>query len=185
MAEPVKPNPNDPTVKPPEDDDSKNQNDDQTADDDDDDPDEVAELRTQVRSLKAKLGAAKRAAKAAPKPKAKTTKDDAKPEDDGPSERERELEAQLEKTQAAARNLLAESLAGELDIVDPEAAVRLLDWDEIDDPDDRREVRAALKALKKEKPYLAKEQDTGAGGGGGSGPSKRTMNDFIRGSVRR
>jgi len=53
------------------------------------------------------------------------------------------------------RRLTVENIAAKLDVVDPEDVARLLDWDELDDVDDRKAVERAIKALIKEKPYLA------------------------------
>lgn len=77
------------------------------------------------------------------------------------SRRAAQLEAELEAERADARSRAnryeVQLAAGRLGIVDPDAAVKLLDWDAIEYAEDGspRDVEAALKALLKSKPYLA------------------------------
>jgi chromosome segregation ATPase len=172
-----KPDPNAPD--PDEDDDGKKPDPD---DESDDLQAQLDEAKREARSLRAKLAAAKRSTKSTePTKSTKSTKSTESTDDDGPSEREAELERKLSKAEADLRSALGESIAASLDIVDPEAAVRLLDWESIEDPDDRSQVRAALKQLKKDRPYLARRVDTGAGAGGEDKRRTPSMNDQIRG----
>jgi len=72
-------------------------------------------------------------------------------------------EAELKFAQESARDTQnhheVERLATRLNIVDPEAAVKLLDWGSLDYDDDGRpqDVEKALKTLIHDKPYLLKD----------------------------
>lgn len=93
------------------------------------------------------------------------------------------LEADNEQLGARVRDLSAQIAAARVG-VRPEAvadAVKLLDWDEIDDPTDGKQVERALKELVKEKPWLSGRPD-GLDGGNGrrSAPAGSTMNEIIR-----
>jgi hypothetical protein len=164
---------------------TEDQNDDTTTDDDatDDDPvaaltTELEDARREIRSLRGKVAAAKRVRNADDKGKPK--------KDDGPSEKEQLLEQQLAEATHRTRALLAETVAAKLEFRDPDVAVRLLEWDLIEDPDDRTQVTAALKELRKERPYLVAtdDDDTGAGRRGGVN-RKANMNDLMRGALGR
>lgn len=100
--------------------------------------------------------------------------------------RQKELEAEVEKLtkQARAKALEASVVkqAIKLGIHDPDAAVKLLDTDELEldeETGEPKNVEAALKQLIKDKPYLAKEPDTSTpgslngGAGGTAGPAPK------------
>jgi DNA repair exonuclease SbcCD ATPase subunit len=84
------------------------------------------------------------------------------------------------------RDLRTRAIAAEVGFIDPELAGPLLDWDRIDDPDDQREIKQALREIVKRKPHLVHARD-GADGGAGRGQrggSGSDMNDLIRGGFR-
>jgi hypothetical protein len=94
--------------------------------------------------------------------------------------------AEADRDQLATdnRNLRAEIAAAKVGVRTEalEDAVKLLDWDEIDDPTDRKQVEAALKALVKAKPYLSGRPDGLDGGNGrqGGADTGGSMNEIIR-----
>lgn len=144
---------------------------------------ELAESRKEQAKLKRQLAAAKGAATKATK-KTATKKDDEGDDDETKAELAAEKE-RATKLENQLRDLQAESIARDLKFVDAGDAVRLLDWDEIADPTDRKEVRDALKRLKKEKPHLAAAATEGGGTGAGRGTRSgggagQSMNDLIR-----
>jgi hypothetical protein len=175
---------NDNTSDDVQDDQTDDQTDDTNDDATDDDPvatltEELEDARKEIRSLRGKVAAAKRYAKPADE-KGKPAKDD------GPSEKETILEQQLAEATQRTRTLLAETIAAKLDFRDPDVAVRLLDWDLLDDPDDRTEVTDALKAMRKERPYLVSDGDDDTGAGRrGQVNRKANMNDLMRGALGR
>lgn len=67
------------------------------------------------------------------------------------------------------------------------AAYALIDWSEVSDPDDRKQVLRALKDVAKEHPYLAGGQsaDGGASGGEQGAGTITDMNDLITRRARR
>lgn len=88
--------------------------------------------------------------------------DDAKlSEQERLTKRASELEQQLSQTQKQAQERInryeVQLQASKLGIVDPDAAVKLLDWDRLEYADDGTptDVAAALKALIADRPYLA------------------------------
>jgi len=173
----------------PDDQNQDDQTDDNTDDDQtDDDPvaalaEELDAAKKEIRSLRGKVAAAKRVSNAA---KA-DNKDGAKKDDDtGPSEKELELQVKLDEATQRTRSLMAESLAAKLNFRDSDVAVRLLDWDLIEDPDDRTQVSDALKELRKERPYLASDDDDDTGAGRRSRVQRKvSMNDMMRASLGR
>jgi hypothetical protein len=160
------------------------------AEEDEDDEDTIESLKAELEEsrkdqakLRRQVAANKGATTRAKKTPAKTAAD----EDDGEAaqkleaaeKRAAELESRFQKTQA-------ETIADKLGFLDAEDAVKLLDWDEIGDPDDKAEVRDALKRLKKDKPHLVGEKVALGGGKGRGGEGvKRTMNDVIRDAAAR
>lgn len=96
------------------------------------------------------------------------------------------LEQQLSQAQSERENLVRQmqelkinqsviSQAAKLNVVDPEAAIKLLDWSEIDYDDNGNptNIPDLLKALVKEKPYLVAQQQTRqASSGGATNPSR-------------
>jgi hypothetical protein len=96
-------------------------------------------------------------------------------ENEGKSEVEKLAAEKQEATQKLAaterRNheLLVEARAPKHGIADGEVAARLIDYDALEDPTDREEVDAALKALVKKHPFLTGTVRGGADGGAGSG----------------
>ena len=76
-------------------------------------------------------------------------------------------------------------VSARLGVVDPEAAFRLLDTDDLDfdDKGQPTNVEAALKNLIRERPWLAQRQVRGGADGGAGGtprPGARSMNDVLR-----
>jgi hypothetical protein len=106
-------------------------------------------------------------------------------------ERDRAVKAEqdLKTERQAARQLRVEVLASRVGIVREARAdaSRLLDWDQVSDPDDERELESALRDLVKEKPFLLGKVPGGADGGagaereGGSGD----MNALLRAAAGR
>lgn len=94
------------------------------------------------------------------------------------SEQEKELarlrkleQEELPRLTRANRELMVENIARDLDVVDPEVALKLLDWDQVEKGTDVREL---LTDLLEKKPYLKKSSsssssasDSSAGGEGG------------------
>lgn len=85
----------------------------------------------------------------------------------------------LEKQNRALKVQVAASKVG---IVDPEAAAALLDWDQVDDPDDPKSLERALKQLVEKRPWLRNANGGGADGGAGRQEQGGTgdMNALIR-----
>jgi len=98
-----------------------------------------------------------------------------------------ETRAENERLAATVRRLRVELAARELGVVDPEAAAALLDLDSVDDADDPRALKRALRELVKEKPYLAPQGGNGFDGGPGRGGAARAtdMNQLIRAAAGR
>jgi chromosome segregation ATPase len=176
--------------------------DDEGGKNDDDEPtveslqEQLAESRKREAKTKRELAAAKGAAtKAAKAAAAGTTTTKKTGDDDTAAARQAaedarkeldELKAEQERLKSELTKSAATGIARGLGFKDPEDAVNLLRWDEIADPADRAEVRDALKALKKEKPYLAGETKEKVGGGSGTrktGGLGESMNDLIRSSA--
>lgn len=139
-------------------------------------PEDARKLRSEARSLRQRLKDAE----------AKLSdRDDADLSATQKLEREKTT-AEAERDQFATdnRNLRAEIAAAKVG-VRTEAlgdAVKLLDWDEIDDPTDRKQVETALKALVKDKPWLSGRADGLDGGNGrqSGADTGGTMNEIIR-----
>jgi hypothetical protein len=87
------------------------------------------------------------------------------------------------KLESEIRELRVQVLAPEAGIQPKaaRAAYALIDWDDIGDPDDRKQVIRALKEVAKEHPYLTGGQsaDGGAGRNGETG-GVESMSDLIR-----
>lgn len=137
-------------------------------------------LQEELQRAKREHAATKRqltmARKEIPKPKEEGEKPDAKLE---------ELEGKLRAAEDRERRATAVSIAATLNAVDPEDAVKLLDWDAIADPSNKTEVREALVDLLTEKPHLvAGKRDLDAGRSGGGKQKAIDMNDIFRG-IRR
>jgi hypothetical protein len=108
------------------------------------------------------------------------------------TKRQKELEAQVEALTKQARQKTLEAAIVKqailLGIIDPDAAVKLLDADELeldDETGEPKNVEAALKALIKDKPYLASKPDkatpgsTNAGAGAAAGPAPHLTADEL------
>lgn len=100
-------------------------------------------------------------------------------------ERDRANTAEQERQDLQARFLVARaaSLAPQagVSIEAAQDAALLLDWDEVQDPDDDEQVLAAFKRLVDAKPYLAGRPGSADGGRGlRSGGEPESMNDLIR-----
>lgn len=133
---------------------------------------EAAKYRTRLREAEAKL---------------KEIEDQEKTEIEKAQERVQALQSELETQRATSRNLQVAVLAAQVGIV-PEArddAARLLDWTNIQDPSDPREIEGALKTLVKDRPYLLGNIPGGADGGAGGGARPTSMNDLLRGATGR
>lgn len=96
--------------------------------------------------------------------------------------------ATRDQLEAENRTLRAQSLAAKVgiraDAVD--LAVAALDWTEISDPTDTKEIERALKELVKDRPFLSSRPDGLDGGRGrGQGNGGNDINDMIRAAVRR
>lgn len=101
-----------------------------------------------------------------------------------------DLKTQIATAETRARKATVLAVAGDVGIVKEARgdAADLLDWSSIEDPTDEKAVEKALKALVKEKPYLAGNTAGGAdgGAGGGSGGARTSsMNDLIRAGAGR
>lgn len=146
----------------------------------------LAELEQELGTARAEITRLKK--QRAPKPKP-TPKKDEPTTDEDEQERERkiqELESSNSKLERQLQKANALGIAADLKIVDPDAAIQLLDWDSLEDPDSKTEIRNALKTLVKEKPYLLSTESGGFDGGqGGSGGQKPSMNDRIRAAAGR
>lgn len=104
------------------------------------------------------------------------------PKDDETAQALAERDARIAELEAKANKASALSVAAELGFRNPQYGVRLLDWDEISDPGDEDEVRAAMRALLKADPSLKKSAQRADGGeGGGEGPTgAKSFSDVIR-----
>lgn len=132
---------------------------------------EAARRRKEATDLKAQL---------------KTAEDKSKSEIEKVNERLSTLEGDLSGERTTNRDLRAQSLAEEVGVFGKarEDAVKLLDWDKIEDPRDDGQVVAAFEELVKERPYLLGNVPAGADGGARGGSSeKKSMNDLIRESA--
>jgi len=63
--------------------------------------------------------------------------------------------------------------------------VRLIDFEDLNDPSDEDEVKDEIQKLLKEKPYLKGAKVSTDGGAGGGGPKTESLNDIIRGAAGR
>lgn len=107
-------------------------------------------------------------------------------------ERDRAVKAEqdLKAEREAARKLRVEVLASRVGIVREARAdaARLLDWEQISDPDDERELEESLRNLVKEKPFLLGKVPGGADGGAGQereGAGSGDMNALLRAAAGR
>jgi len=106
-------------------------------------------------------------------------------------ERDRAVKAEqdLKSEREAVRKLRVEVLASRVGIVREARAdaARLLDWEQISDPDDERELEESLRTLVKEKPFLLGKVP--GGGDGGAGGDRETasgdMNAMLRAAAGR
>ena len=99
-------------------------------------------------------------------------------------ERERdELKSGQETLQEENRRLRVQVLLPQVGITDPDA-VKLLDWSEIEDPSDEKQVLKALKKLVEAKPYLAGNVAGGADGGAGGGGRQVAGGDDMNARIR-
>lgn len=143
--------------------------------------DQLAEARKEAATLKRSNAALKAQADRAKKSGKKAAETD-----DGPSERELQLQKELEESQARADALemrfhksAAATIAKGMDAHDGDFVAEAIDWDEIADPGDEREVKQAIARLKKSRPFLFKKTDVDHGEGK-SHESGGDMNRLIR-----
>lgn len=89
--------------------------------------------------------------------------------------------------EADNRYLRVQLAAHGLGIKDPEAAAKLLDWESVDDPDDRKSLERALRELAKKHSGLLEiaSADGGAGRRDATAGDRDDMNTFIRRSAGR
>lgn len=147
---------------------------------------QLAEARREAASLKRSNAALKAQAE-----KSKTRKQKSKDEDDGPTEREQELQRELEETRAEGEKLRlslqrgrASVIAEEMGAYDGDDVAERIDFDEIADPSDKRELKQAIARLRKARPYLFKDVDVDHSDGGRGRPKTTSMTDLIRGAAR-
>ncbi len=103
--------------------------------------------------------------------------------EDKRQQQEAQLHERLTTLEQTNRMLRVRAIAGELGVVDTEAAALLLRWDAIDDPDDEKAVKRALKALTADRPWLLGSRETpsiGAGEGRSERPRPNDMDQIIR-----
>ena len=142
---------------------------------------ELAAARKELASLKRSNAALK-----AQNARSRSRKPKDQEDDPGPTEREQELQKQLEESDAKASALErrfhrsgAASIAREMGAHDADFVADALDFDEIADPEDKREVKQAIARLRKAKPFLFKEDDVDQGNREGR-PQSSDMNRLIR-----
>lgn len=150
-------------------------------------PEEAKALREENAALKA--SAAKAKTEAARKAKAEADAKRQKAQEEGDAATlQKELDKEKARADAAEAALIrngARAIATELGAVDPATVVTLLDWDSIGDPTNEAEVKQAIRALLKDKPYLRKQTEKTGAGEGGTGNVAGTMNDIIRSAAGR
>jgi len=92
--------------------------------------------------------------------------------------------AERETLKTANRTLRARVLAPSVGIADKNAAAdaaQLLDWSQIQDPENDAEIEEALRELVKDRPYLVGNVAGGSDGGAGGGTVQgEGMNELIR-----
>lgn len=93
-----------------------------------------------------------------------------------------ELKTAQTELNERVRVLQVQVLASKAGIVDPDVAAKLLDWDDLGENATDKKIESALKALVKEKPYLAGNAPGGSDGGAGDGTGSESddMNTMIR-----
>ncbi len=133
----------------------------------------IAKLRDEAKAATKRIGEMEAAQKAA---------DDAKLSDtERLTKRAAQLEAELahERTEKQDRinHYETQLAASKLGIVDPEAAVKLLDWSNLEYDEDGRpkEIDKALAALLKAKPYLAAQATPGRPPASPTNPARPTQ----------
>lgn len=139
-------------------------------------PEDARKLRSEARSLRQRLKAAEDKL---------TERESADLTEQQKLEREKTtLEAERDQLATDNRQLRAQIAAAKVGVRSDAVAdaVKLLDWDDIDDPADGKQVEAALKTLVKDKPWLSGRADGLDGGNGrqGSRQAGGTMNEIIR-----
>lgn len=149
-------------------------------------PEEIKAIRDENARLKAT--AAKGRTEAARRAKAEADAARKQAEKDGDlAKLQEQLAAADQRAMAAEQKLQqqqARGIAKDLGAVDPPVVVGLIDWNTIADPEDENEVRQAVRAVLKDKPYLrgtTKDPDAGKRGGGEGRPGEGTdMNAVLR-----
>ena len=139
----------------------------------------LAENAELTRRLNKSRTAKAREARAANRSKGGASKKD---ESDSELAQENEdLKAKLAQVESRSNRTQAQAIAAELGFRKPAHGVKLLDWEDMDDPSDPDEVRSALREVLKDDPALKKAAKRADGGEGGSGAATtRTFNDMIR-----
>lgn len=137
-------------------------------------PEDARKLRSEARSLRQRLKDAEEKA---------NQLESAQLSDVQKLDREKTaLVAERDGLQTENRNLRAQIAAAQVGIRAEAVgdAVKLLDWDEIEDPSNPKQVEKALKELVKEKPYLSGRPEGLDGGAGRKTGETTSMNDVIR-----
>lgn len=92
-----------------------------------------------------------------------------------------ELREKLAQQETRSNRTQAQAIAAELGFRNANHGVKLLDWEDLDDPSDPDEVRAALREILKDDPGLKKAPKKADGGEGTQNASVgRSFNDIIR-----
>lgn len=89
-----------------------------------------------------------------------------------------ELETRIGDLETDNRTLRVQVAASKLGILDPDAAAKLIDWETVNDPTDRKQVEKALKALVSEKPWLSGTSEGIDGGAGRDADTNRDTTDM-------
>lgn len=147
----------------------------------------LAENAELTRRLNRSRTAKAREARAANRSKDGKGDDGKKNESDVALAQENEdLKARLAQIESRANRTQAQAIAAELGFRKPAHGVKLVEWEDLDDPSDPDEVRAALREILKDDPALKKAAKSADGGEGGSGAATtRTFNDMIRDAAGR
>lgn len=147
----------------------------------------LAENAELTRRLNRSRTAKAREARAANRSKDKGGDGGSKEEPNPLADENAELKAKLAEQEARSNRTQAQAIAAELGFRKPAYGVKLLDWDDLDDPSDPDEVRAALREVLKDDPALKKAAKSADGGEGGSGSAAvgRSFNDIIRSAAGR
>lgn len=137
-------------------------------------PEDARKLRSEARAMRSRLKQAEDELK---------RRSDSELSDKQKLERDLNVEkAQREQLATEVRNLRVQVAAGKLG-VRSEAVDRIgsmIDWSEVEDPSDARQVERAIRELVKEMPFLAREGMDGGRGRGTGARGEQDMNSIIR-----